>query len=532
MQDVANQKTIRLQMAHLNPSIVIGLDAGPSVRPYMIRLKNAVQKEFIEASEATHQFLFSLNKNNPAFHGDRQQVAHAVRGIVGDPSVSGSSKLAQGARTWLPYANVTMQGTRALTRAVATNPAETIGAMVTGYGSLIALGMATAFQSGDNLDHFVNETSAEDRAKFLHIYNGPGGVKDLIKIPWPAEMSWFTPLMTEMMFHLFNVAGAPHDPEIRSDITGFLKDFLWHHLDKTTVEGQKHGLNDAFNFIDIPPVVKLGVAMAGGHARVDVAKLWNDAATGNLGLNSIVSSGMPTQPLPNQSGADSAAHGANGKKWIEMASSMFGLGSNLVAHAFGLDTYMRQGNSFLDSLGHTGADWLQDVKDLNPMANTLLWENEVRLSKVPPVVDESRRALREMQKTSGARTAERFEGTTGGRNPLRVPTYSTDQGKLPDDPQLKVMYQAVASHLGYLNKTTLPQIGQLEKQLVEMNARMQNTQERRIAENKQQRIITDKYRIVADEVRRLNDALSATAGVAVDIRKGINWQGDMSQFRQ
>ncbi len=528
-----DDKVIRLQMARLAPRIVIDMDAGVvgrHARPFLLKLQEGVISEFTHANEATHDFLYSLNKNNPAFHGDSNQLVHAVRNIVGDPSVSGGGRVAQGIRAFVPYSNVIAQGTRAKFRAIAHNPVDTLAAMVTGYGSLVALSMLTAFQSDENLDHFVNSTSAQDRSKFLHIYNGPGAESSLLRIPYPGESTWFTPLITEAMFHLFNMPGAPHSEEVRGDIMGFLKNFLFQHIDTTTAEGVKHGINDSFNFLDIPPVVKVGMTAVGGSGRIDFARIITDYQTGNLGMNSIVNAPRQPQALPNQSSDDAAAHGQNGKRWVEIAGSIFGLSNSIVQHMFNLDSYVAQGNSGWDSMGGVYDDWKQMGKDLNPMVNTLLWDNATLLSKVPPIIEQSRRALHEMEKTRGSRTGERMEGTTGGRNPLEVPVYETDQGKVPEDPIMRQMYETTDSYLRHLGRATLPEINNLEKQLREVSAKMHNPQEKRAWVNEQQRIISDKYRYVYDEVIRLNDDLSKIARTRVDIRKGIDWQGKVDQF--
>src|SRR6185503_21190519 len=102
----------------------------------MIKLHRATTDAFTHASEATHDFLYSLNKNNPAFRGDKNQAVQAVRSVVGDPSVSGIGKIPQAIRTHIPYSNVAVQGTRAMGRAFAQNPFDTMGAMITSYGGL------------------------------------------------------------------------------------------------------------------------------------------------------------------------------------------------------------------------------------------------------------------------------------------------------------------------------------------------------------------------------------------------------------
>jgi len=526
-----DDQIIRSQMANLNPSVLIGLNEKSS-RPFLINLRRMITEEFTHASEGVHDFLYTINKDNPAFGGDPNQVTRAVRQIVGDPSVSGASPIAQGIRSAVPYSNVIVQGNRAAGRAIAAAPIETIATMVTAYGTLTAAAMITAFASQENLDHYTKDVSAAERAKFMHIYNGRDGERSLVRIPWPSESAWIAPIINELIFNGFNIAAAPHDEGIQQDVLSYLKNVLWHHVDKSTVNGLNHNLNDAFNFLDIPPLVKAGIALTGGSSRIDFARAWDDYQMGNLGVGSFISSPRAPGALPNQSSDDAITHGENGKRWQELASSIFGLAGGLVEIAIGADRYHRQGASWMDSLGTAAQDWTQMAKDLNPMGNTLLWDNAVRLSRVPPIIEESRKALHEMEKTRGARTGERFEGTTGGRNPLEVPAYATDQGKVPDDPTMNRMYFTVSATLTYLNRVALTDINNLEKQMREVNAMMISPEEKRDWTNAAMRRLSDQYRFVAQEVRRLNDDLSQQAGTRVDIRKGIDWQGDVSQFKR
>jgi len=86
------------------------------------------------------------------------------------------------------------------------------------------------------------------------------------------------------------------------------------------------------------------------------------------------------------------------------------------------------------------------------------------------------------------------------------------------------------AYLRHLDRTTLPEINTLEKQLREAVAVMVNPQEKRTWVNEQQRIIADKYRYVQREVTRMNDDLSRIARTRVHIGKGIDWKGTVDQF--
>jgi len=95
---------------------------------------------------------------------------------------------------------------------------------------------------------------------------------------------------------------------------------------------------------------------------------------------------------------------------------------------------------------------------------------------------------------------------------------------------MRAMYQATAAQLQWLDKTVLPEIGQIRQQMQAVDAQMLEPAERRKWMNERTRDLADKWRIVEDVVNHLNNTLSQYAGKSVDIRKGINWQGDLSQF--
>jgi hypothetical protein len=522
---------IRLQMAQLEPRVLINIDGGPTARPFVINLQKAVTDAFTHASESTHDFLYSLNRNNPVFKGDKNQAVQAVRGIVGDPSVSGIGAVPQALRTHLPYANVAVQGTRAIGKAFAQNPIDTMGAMITSYGSLIALGMLTAFQSQNNLIHMTSEVSSADKATYLSIYNGPNAEDSLIRIPFPSEARWLTGLLHDVMYTLLNVSGAAHDELVKGDVLGILKE-LWHHeIDQSTAEATKHGINDAFNFVDFPPYIKLGLALGGGTGRVDFARIYNDLSTGNFGFNSVVNT-PHERSVPTGLGVnDTSAHGYDGKRWVEMLSSVFGLTAVIGTYAMDLQRYMEQGESFYDALGAATDNWMQGSKDFNPQGNTLLWENSVALSRNPPIVEQTRRAYNTMLKTSGSTADEMNIGLTSPRG-LDIPMYGNEQGKIPDDPLMAQLFKVTATYVSHVERTIMPEIRDLEKQLKEVNASNRTPQQRREFAIERQRDLADKWRYVAQTVDETNAMLSDIAGVPIDLHKGIDWYGTPDQFRK
>jgi hypothetical protein len=529
-RDAGSDRTIRLMSAQIEPRMLLNRDGSASMRPFIYNAQRAISDAFVNASEATHQFLYKLNKDNPNF--SKEQLAFETRSIVGDPSRSGAGAIPQILRTHIPYSNVAVQGTGRLGRAFLEAPINTSLAMVTSLASLSALSLLTAFRSNNNLHHLMNETSDEQRASNVIVYNGENGGQDALMFALPQEMRPFHPIVHNIVLHGLNMAGAAVDAATRTDTLTFLKNLAFDHIDKSAVEAAKHGINDALGFFDLPPYLKLGLAAAGGSGRVDLARMWNDAATGNFGLNSIVNPPPANHPIPNQSPNDQTVRGADGKRWSAMWSTILGLGGSLVDHAFDLGRYHAQGNSWLDSVGIAGKDWLQGLKDYNPQGNTLLWEPNIRLALSPHIVDEAHRALVEMRKTEGAFTNQAASpGVLPGNLHLEVPTYG-QEGKLPQPGPLRDMYILTSGVLNGLNRSVLPQINQMKQQMDAVDAQGMDPDQKRKWMNDRTRDITDKYRYVMDRVYDLNSQLSQVAGTPVDIGRGINWQGDMSQFTQ
>jgi hypothetical protein len=531
-RDAGSNRTIRLQMGQLEPRILINADGGPSARPFLLNLQRAATDAFTHASEATHDFLYSLNKNNPAFRDkatgktDQNQLVSAVRSVVGDPSQSGIGRIPQMARTLIPYANVSVQGKRAFGRAVVLNPLDTLGAMMTGYGGLITLSMLTAFQSQSNLLHFTQETTTADRASNLLIYNGKDAEHSLIKIPLSGEVREFFTPMYDMAFHLLNIRGAAFDNMTKDDVLGMLKEWWFHEIDRSTVEGVKHGLNDSWNFLDFPPLIKAGIALGGGHGRIDLSRIITDASTGNLGWNTFITQGMP-DALPSTLGPnDAAAHGQDGKRTTELFSSILGLSGSVIADVFRLRGYLAQGNSWMDSLGSVGKDMLQATKDLNPqLGGHFLFENQVRLSVSSPIVEMTRREWKEMEKTSGVLGRPKDPSMTGtDRNALEVPVYETDEGRISEDPLVRQMATYTAGHVQNINSFVMPEIRALEKQLQQVDAMRLDPNKRRDFENETKRDIADKWRQVHDIVVEANGVLSQMAQRPIVLSKGMNWQ--------
>jgi len=525
----SQDRAIRLGVAQLEPRVLMNADGSMSARPFVMDLKRWISTEFINASESTHRWLYRLNRDSGM---DPNVLASEIRGIVGDPSISGGSKTAQTVRQHVPYANVAVQGTRRFGRALAEEPINTSAAALASYGMLGFAVLATAFRSQANINHLVNEMSTEQRVANIPIYNGTDGANSVIMLPVPQEMRLLWAYTQAVLMHLHGVQQAAADPKTATDILSRIKDLGQEHLDKSEVAMMEHGLNDSLNFVDFPVWMKAPLAAAGASGRVDFARAWNDYKTGDFGLRSFFQAPSDFHPLPGMSPNDSAMRNGEGKRWSELFANAFGAGGALFDQATSLFRYHAQGYEWATAAGYVGQDWLQGLKDYNAEGNTLLFENQVRASRQPPIAEQGQQAIAQMRKTEGAYggSESRF-GFTPGQQPLAVPTYPGQQGKIPTDPQLRSMYLLTSGKLRFLDQTLLPQINAIRAQMDAVGQQMLNPAERRQWMNERTRDLADKWRQVMAYVDDLNAELSSVAGVPVNVQQGINWQGDMSQFR-
>jgi hypothetical protein len=521
----------RLQAAQLSPKLFLSGGKLGSIKPAWINLRRAAEDIFQSISDSSHEYFYRLNR---IAGKEPESLAYETRQLTGDPGTAGAGTVAQGIRGLVPYANVSMQGAARMGRALNETPIGTTAALVGSLGSAALLSIYTAMNHGQEaVDWLQNQLTSQGRAANVVLF----GDKD--KPPeaqWqfslPQELRPMYALMTDIISKALNLDAAKHDADVHDGIWGFMKDWFSEHIENSTWESALHGVADAANVLDVPPMANAFVGLTDQSVRLDFERIVNDLRSGETGLTHTLT--MPAgadRPLPNHPPGDDSVVGADGKKFVNIMSNLFGLVGGTTDHLLGFEKYYNQTNDFWSSLGGVGRDWLQHAKDLNPMLNNVLWENQVRDSVRPPIVESVQRQLDKMKSMSGG-TNQQYEGTTGGGR-AALPVTPQQPGRFAKlDPEMRPLYLAVDQEYKYLTSSSGPmgQIGALKKQMQDVSSKMMDKTEQREWMNNQTRLIADKYRYIQARIDDLNAAMSRRIGAPVNI-SNIDWDKGPDQFK-
>jgi hypothetical protein len=526
---------VRSMSGQLSPSLFLNGGKLGTIKPATIRLMDAANKIFTSISDGSHDYFYRLN--NFAGGHEPASLAYETRAIVGDPGVHGAGKAVTGLRSYVPYANVSAQGVTRFGRALKDTPVGTSAGLVGGLGSLALLSIYTAMQHPETLNYLQNQVPSQGSAANAYLFNGPNPATAAM-FSLPQELRPFYPMMMDIISKAINLDAAQHDAGVHDSITSFLKDWFAEHIENQTWQSTMHGVSDAAAIVDVPSVANAVIApITGKSIHIDPARLYGDWSTGSgpLGNLSFSSFAMPTgtdAPLPNQSPGDNFLDAMDGKKWSVLLSNVFGMASSVLDMPFQYSKYYHQTGDAYAALGQVGKDWLQDAMDANPMLNHLLWENQVRSSVRPPIVESVSRQLEMMKLTAGSRQAERYEGTTGGRNPLPVPmSGGADDKRIPTDPTMRQMYFDTANEYQFIQSNVMGDIQNLRKQMAAVQDHVGDITEKREFHNAGARLIADKYAYIQARIEDLNAALSKQVGRHVDVAH-INWKQGPDQFSE
>jgi chromosome segregation ATPase len=157
-------------------------------------------------------------------------------------------------------------------------------------------------------------------------------------------------------------------------------------------------------------------------------------------------------------------------------------------------------------------------------------DHQMRMSLMPPIVEQTERDLRWMKGIKGSRTEPIAEGTTG-RNRYERPTYTTGSEKIPTDPHMLYMWQTIEA----TNKRIAPQqqdIASLRKQMASVATHGMGVEERRKWMNNATRELADKYRYIQDTIQDTNLAMSRALNRNIRVGMKIDWQKGPEQFTE
>jgi hypothetical protein len=520
---------IRSMSSQLSPRLFLSGGKLGTIKPGYIRLQDAVDQIFTKMSDASHDYYYRLN--NFANTGDAATRAYETRAITGDPGIHGGGSAVAQVRGYVPYANVSAQGLARRGQALKDTPVGTSAAWAGSVGSLALLSIYTAMQHPETLNYLQNMISTQGREGNAYIFNGPDPSLATMFSMSQEDRLPYAPML-DIISKAINLAAAPHDPEVHDSILGFLKDWFSEHIENSTVRSTQHALADALNIADVPPAVNaISGPVTGKTVRLDLDRILDDYQHGGISFDTFAQPAGTDHPLPNQAPGDTALDAADGKKWSLLFSNLFGIAGAALDAPLQFNKYYNQTGDWHEALGQVGRDWLQDAMDNNPMLNHVLWENPIRASVRPPIVEAVSKQLDMMKPTAGNKSAERYEGTTGGPRPLEVPDQGGGEGKVPTDPTMRNMFFATAAEYNFIQSHVMPDIMALKKQMATVADHVGSIEEKRQFHNEGARVIADKYGYIQSRIEDLNAGLSKMVGKHVDVAH-INWKQGPDQFNE
>jgi hypothetical protein len=415
-----------------------------------------------------------------------------------------------------------------------------MGQNVTGnyYGSLAGLTTLallehiSAMQNPKHAQQLEDEVTTGNRAARFMFWHG----NTRSEIPIPPEWRASYPLVLDAVSKALNFGAVHRDGDWYDRVHGFIKDMLSSHVENSTMESLKHGINDAYNPVQgLPPALSAIALPSGVTPRFDVAKMFNDYVDHNFSGKSVTAPVSKEAVLPNQQAGDSALGEQNGRTLVNALGSLLGLAGSSASELYNVRSYYQQTHDLMHSIGLAARDWAQNARDLNPQFNGLLWQNENRISTNTPLIEDTRRSWDKLSQVTGERAAERQSGTTGGGR-YAQPVPQIGQPKFPlQDPTMDNMFQTTDRYRQYLETNYMGPINALRKQMAAINEQAIEPREKRTQLNDKTRELDSLYRLLHDRIDDLNAELSHVVSNKVGAPRSVNirsidWGKGLEQF--
>ena len=493
--------------------------AWMGVKPAAIRLHTAVVDALSHISDAGHDAFYRLNRDT--LNADNKftdpRLSYETRALTGNPSTSGESKILKAVTDRLPFTNIALQGGARALRSVGERPLNSAMAMATGLGSLKLISLLSAMQSPETFKNYQDELSTQEHSGNIIIYL-PNGKPWMI--PLAQEFQIPATLIESLVANAVNVVAMNHDPLTFQSVHKMLLDFLGGHVSTSMVNQLKYGAGSQVSpFLNAPLIGQFDP-----YKMMQGDSMW-ESFRGTFASGPAAN----TLTLPNQT-PDTLLEGVDGKDWTKVMGAVFGLaGTAMMEHVNAIGPYLHQFGNWSDTIGQVGHDWVQRAGDRNRILSPLM-DHQMRMSLMPPIVEQTERDLRWMKGIKGSRTEPIAEGTTG-RNRSSLPVYPQGGEKIPTDPHMSYLWRTVEA----ANKRIAPQqadISALRKQMASIGARGMGVEQRRNLMNTKTRELADKYRYIQDIIQDTNHEMSQTLNRNIRVGMKIDWQKGPEQFTE
>lgn len=360
-----------------------------------------------------------LDANTPAakaFKHDVRKLANEVRGLSGDMSKQGSSRILSAATSAIPYSNITIQSMSRLAHAFGTHPARAMFGMFNGIAAPALAGVtALAYAGNEALDWYYNKVPGWQRAGNI-LLPGPELVMWLLSNSWDDyefdPNDWmFVPIAPELVpLKEAFMAAANALFDFRSDIAS----------DHSSRRDLFEGMSSVFNII-MPPMLNAGIE--GSGYRVD---------TGNL-MTPNASVLVKKPPLRTAAFDDTLYIGSEiHKNTADAFTALFGTAMRVATEMAVSAEASMENDGWQDAMFEALNTGIDEVQKRVPMANSQLWDKSQQYSATP-ITEKYYETMRDLSRVFGQFQTEMYGMVGNSKMNTRVTPYSQLPGQIKHD---------------------------------------------------------------------------------------------------
>jgi hypothetical protein len=491
-----------------------------------INLRSVLRDIHQEISDGANSYYYKQMRGDPNL--TKTQAAFEARRVIGDPSMTGASPIAQGFGRSIPYFNPSLQDAVRAARNLRDNPVAFILGTVHTLSVAAAASLLSAMLGGSkHLNMLGQLIGAHDRASNITFFHDPTNEHNYTQISLPQRWRMIYPMIQEMMAYGTGAFQAREGEPTFNRVIHSLADMFTQHMSVGTRSAAIQGASDFADIAQAPQQLQTLAGIAGYKIQPPLGAIAQSSLEGKPALSGLATEGNKASRLPGQQATSSVLSNDDNTWMRNFMGNVAGVAGQAiyddVSHM--IDRYSVN-HHFADAIDGLVGDAGQSWRDNAPFGN-MIWGNNVKQSAHNPMGDNVELALEKMR-TMPKTSDMQLPGMTraGGQAVIQ-----SGSAKVSDDPTVRQMVVLVNENNQRMSGTLLPQLNDIKQQIRALDQDpYYSAEDKRTMHNQLTGKLNDKYEQVDRQIKLLNAALSHLAGGKhVDVRS-FNPAKDMSQF--
>lgn len=415
-----------------------------------------------EISDGGNAYYWKGLKRDPSM--TPEQRTFQTRQVIGDPSLTGAGKLAQGVEHFVPWINPSVQDAVRMMRNLRDNPVATVLGTVHTVGMGVLASLFSAMLGGKRHINMLSRVmSNHDRAANITIFHDPDNEHNYTQFSLPQRWRMLTPLIYEALADALGFFQLHEGEDAYNRVMHTLSDFFSEHISHNSATGAREGLGDFVGVLQ-SPVASLGAALVGKQLNEPISQGMKNYAEGKPLMTDMVMDRDKATRLPGQA-AGSSFVGSDDANWVQnVVKSVLGISAAGYLHATNFAKRLDLTHDIADAFGGLLTDAGQSWRDNAPFGN-MIWGNNVKTTSRSPIADHNQVAWDHMLAMPNAADMQ-LEGLTrrGG-----VPVSVGGGPKVSHDPSVVLMVTTVNNYTNRIRQTVEPQLGDVRAQLKDVD---------------------------------------------------------------